>query len=322
MAEQPSTQPAPAAAPVPVPTPKKPSDAVLLSDGEALEWIAAQESIRARDVAVVVLAGAADSGKTTILTSLYELFQEAPVAGWSFVGSESLVGFERRAFVHRLDSTNTEGPPRTPISNGFRFLHLRTFKRSESRASELLLSDISGEFFQAAADSTEACKRLTFVPFARTLVLVLDGARVRRQDTKYRAFADVRMVAKGLLTAGMVTPGSEILLVLSKLDLLADERGDLQTIEGLDVIQRQIRDLAKQHNVGFRFMSVAAQPRSKLLPFAHGVPLLLGAWTASTALPATQPLVVLKQPGSRRAWSLTAQSWFGSQETGGHDETI
>src|SRR4051812_6581560 len=46
---------------------------------------------------VIVLAGAVASGKTTLITALYERFGHGPIAGHRFAGSLTLPGFEARA---------------------------------------------------------------------------------------------------------------------------------------------------------------------------------------------------------------------------------
>src|SRR6188768_15789 len=71
-------------------------DGIWLRGGEALELEEAANICRKGQTKVVLLAGPRESGKTTIITSLYESFQDAPFGGYSFAGSETLVGFERR----------------------------------------------------------------------------------------------------------------------------------------------------------------------------------------------------------------------------------
>lgn len=48
---------------------------------------------------MIVLVGPVASGKTTMETSLYQLFQNSPVNDFCFAGSYSLQGFEQRAFI-------------------------------------------------------------------------------------------------------------------------------------------------------------------------------------------------------------------------------
>src|SRR3990172_2742237 len=60
-----------------------------LPKGEALTEVQASDVTREGPTRVVVLAGPADSGKTTIITSLFEAFLEAPFANFLFAGSRT-----------------------------------------------------------------------------------------------------------------------------------------------------------------------------------------------------------------------------------------
>ena len=121
-----------------------------------------------------------ESGKTTLLTSMYESFQDAPFGGYEFAGSATLPGFEQRCHEGRIESEGLGAHTlRTPAAVGASFLHLRLRTEDESREfSDLLLSDISGELFDRAKDSTDECKALSFLRRADRLVLLLDGARL------------------------------------------------------------------------------------------------------------------------------------------------
>src|SRR5437764_3929798 len=67
---------------------------VPLPSGESLSELEATSVAAEAPTRVVILAGPAASGKTTILTSIYESFLEAPFANFLFAGSITLVAFE------------------------------------------------------------------------------------------------------------------------------------------------------------------------------------------------------------------------------------
>src|SRR5258706_16328307 len=71
---------------------------------------------------VILFAGTAESGKTTLLATLYLLFQKGPFATFSFAGSRTLVGFERR--VHNARLSSKLSIPRTERSKSSELLHL------------------------------------------------------------------------------------------------------------------------------------------------------------------------------------------------------
>src|SRR5208283_2750578 len=72
---------------------KKAPEYIDLPNGKELNESAALDLARSRPVQWIVLAGPSDSGKTTFLTSLYELFQWREVEGYAFAGSITLPAF-------------------------------------------------------------------------------------------------------------------------------------------------------------------------------------------------------------------------------------
>src|ERR1044072_7601167 len=79
-------------------------DTVDLPDGLEFDLVTGSLVTRAHLTRVIVVAGDKDCGKTTLVTSIYELFQLAPVAGYLFGGCRTFTGLERRCFFSRLAS--------------------------------------------------------------------------------------------------------------------------------------------------------------------------------------------------------------------------
>ena len=80
---------------------------------------------------VVLFAGTADCGKTTLLATLHLLFQRGPFAGYNFAGSDTLVGFEDRVSLARTASGRTTATrfstaPAPPASSARSTIHGRS----------------------------------------------------------------------------------------------------------------------------------------------------------------------------------------------------
>jgi hypothetical protein len=113
-------------------------------EGYRLDSGGANEITTRAPTNVILFAGTAESGKTTLLATLYLLFQKGPFASFSFAGSRTLVGFEQRVHNARLASNLSK--PRTERSKVSELLHLRVRKEDRSiPAQELLLCDLWGE---------------------------------------------------------------------------------------------------------------------------------------------------------------------------------
>src|SRR5919198_2499191 len=117
-----------------------------LPEGSDLDLPLAERVTRAGISRVIVLAGTADSGKTTLVTALYELFQNGLFAGYLFAGSETLPALERRCHLGRIDSGRAAAETaRTLAGGGQRWLHLRVRAATNGGAvRELLVSEIAG----------------------------------------------------------------------------------------------------------------------------------------------------------------------------------
>src|SRR5438094_3901098 len=83
-------------------------DLIDLPTGKELDESGALKLEVARPVRLVVVAGPVGCGKTTLLTSLYELFQWGPVAEFEFAGSKTLPAFEQRCHLSRSASGASE----------------------------------------------------------------------------------------------------------------------------------------------------------------------------------------------------------------------
>lgn len=114
---------------------------------------------------LVVFAGASESGKTTLLASLYERWSDGPFAGFQFAGSRSLLGFEQICHLNRLASGGAHpDTPHTQVSEEAAYYHLALREAAPgAERRHVLLSAISGELFRLAKFSREDAERLTFL---------------------------------------------------------------------------------------------------------------------------------------------------------------
>src|SRR5688572_16963455 len=102
-----------------------PPEFVDLPSGEPLS-VSQLSSVTTRsDARMVLLAGQVSAGKTTIITSLHELFLEGPVSGFQWAASSTLPAFERLCHPARPESGRKSAETlRTNPSAGPVFYHL------------------------------------------------------------------------------------------------------------------------------------------------------------------------------------------------------
>lgn len=277
-------------------------DLIDLPSGEAMTELQAAEVTREDVSKVVIIAGPFNSGKTTILTSLFEAFQEAPFANFLFRGSRTLVGFEKRCHLGRKESGSDEpNTTHTSLREGVKFLQfaLTAIEGADFSHSNLLLSDISGELFRRVRDSSAAAKELSALRRADHLCLVIDGEKISTQEGRQIARNDSRSILRSIIEAGVLSPDCIIDIAFTKWDLVVevlDSSASKETQEFIKTTKSVLKAIAPQYEL--RFHEVAARPyRNAKVPFAHGLPTLLRSWVGQER--SERPAIFLSTVPSR-----------------------
>jgi hypothetical protein len=252
---------------------------IAIGNGDYLDDQAAAAIARTRRSQLIVLAGGEGSGKTTLLASLYELFQQGPFAGYWFAGSSTLPGFERRCHLARIASLR-EAPDteRTRSTESNTLLHLAVKRIGSFDAPrDLLFTDLAGERFRLARDSTEECRKLDILLRADYFVVLVDGAKLAEPGDRQAALVDAHSIVRSCLDAGMLDQTSFVDVLFAKWDLI--HQGRLSDVRRF-VNQAQERLMAELNSrVGrLRLFNVAARPERGSLTFGFGLKRCFPSW--------------------------------------------
>lgn len=271
--------------PSPSPSPATPTDTVrtesgvTLRNGKLLSIAAMDRMARQNDATLVVLVGPPDSGKTTLISTLYELVRAAKVSGLWFAGSRSLIAFEECSHLSRVDSDLEEATmERTKYSEEQNFYHFRM--RSEEPPhplTELFLLDVAGEGFRELHTTHDACRRLDTLGRADFLAVLLDGKRLNENKTRQLAIEECINFLQCAKGSGMVNGDCEVQVIVSKVDKVPANLAK----KLLPEIETQIRGRLGDLYPKLAFAIIAARPdNASPLEDAHGVPALLQNWAA------------------------------------------
>lgn len=228
---------------------------------------------------LIVLAGSSESGKTTLLASIYEMFQKSPFAGYLFAGSETLLGFEERCHLVRIASNRTEPyTKRTTMGHDDKFLHLKVCKESDSTfLQDILFSDISGERYEHASNSDEDCKQLKIIRRADHFGLVIDGEKISNLDTRQSAFQDAKNIMRRCVENGMIGASSFVSVIFSKYDLY--KKCEETTNKFIPQIKDHFVGNYKKKVLKLDFFEVAACPQlGSDVPYGYGLDRLFPKW--------------------------------------------
>jgi len=190
---------------------------IKFREGDFLSASEGGEVVRSSPTSIVVVAGLVGSGKTTLVAGLYGLFHKGPFAGYLFAGSRTLPGFERRCHLARLcserDSPDTE---RTGVSECQNLLHMRLADASSRCPYDVLFSDIYGEAFRRASDSTDECRKIAILKRADHVAILVDGKKAVDKPDRQGAFLAADSLLRQCLDAEMLDKTSNVQVVLTK----------------------------------------------------------------------------------------------------------
>lgn len=227
---------------------------------------------------LIILAGLPNVGKTTLLASLFDLYQKRDsLAGYIFAGSKTLIGFEKRCHDSRITSERaTEETLRTNIAPPL-FLHLKVKKDGVAR--DLLFTDISGELFKTLSDSTTECKKFELAKRADHFVLFIDSDHIselnKRQVSKTRSIEILRSLSE----TQMLNIDTYIHVVFSRWDLLKDKDETESHEQFVEKVKEEIINKFSNTHKNISFSTIACRPKNtEIYQFGYGIEELFRVW--------------------------------------------
>lgn len=254
---------------------------IELPSGETLTLEDVDRFLRWRDATRIAVVGDSFSGKTTFGCAIYDRFLKGPFAGLEFVGSRSLVAFERRSHYARAESgRTTPETPRTSINDGVGYFHfaLAENRDGEREISHFLISDRAGEFYKSARGDSTVIPTLVEVIQANRIMLLLDGGRVADPVERAGAMHSVRQTLRAFLDNGAIGLKTIVQVVTTKYDVVAAHTEGPLLLDILKTFQVRLEnDFAGRLNE-LTFWNIAARDPNGAFEPAHGIDALIRDW--------------------------------------------
>ncbi len=171
-------------------------------------------------IQLVLLLGAPNSGKTTLLASLFDQFQKNPVAGYNFAGSKTIYGFERRCHKARYSGIvgATPDTDRTSVMNPV-YLHLCLRKKGNSIDSKhLIFTDVSGELYEQIQGQSKEMENFSLLRRADHICYLLDGESLTENGKRQRIKNRFKKFLERGIECNMVSKDKPISVLISRLD--------------------------------------------------------------------------------------------------------
>lgn len=200
------------------------------------------ELMRGRYAHVIGIVGSYDAGKTCFLLSLYLLAANGLLSPkYSFAGSATLEGFEQRA--HRVRRWNKGALPaqladHTILADARQaaFLHL-ALRNSDGERSDLLLTDLPGEWSNDLVDRAATADRWRFLRRADGVILVIDGPLFMGPQ-RHSELQRAKHLLSRLVGSVGLDKSLPVVVLVSKCDLIKMQRPPL-----VDDLAQHAKDL-------------------------------------------------------------------------------
>ena len=242
--------------------------------------------LRAGDARVIAILGPLESGKTSLIASLYDLFQARPVGKISFSRSRTLHAFERACHDARSASRRDKPHMYRTRRGGVRFYHLEIGGGPAGEGLSLIMGDRSGEEYQEAADDVSIASAFLEVVRADSLTVLVDGDRLLDTGARHNLRSEILLMLQALYDGNALRSGSRLALVLTKLDAVLGSPYPERAVSDFDHLLDHIRVLFGDVLPMIEPFKIAASPKTNTLPMGTGVPDLLSFWLQPAVMPA------------------------------------
>lgn len=230
----------------------------------------------------VVLVGEQKTGKTTLLATLYGLFCKGPVGDLEFVGSETLYSFAERNHLAMIGPDRTiPTTPRTSIAESVGFFHLKI--RNGEIVSDLVISDRSGETFEAARVDTSLMDRLTELMLADRICFLLDAARLTNIGTRPGYRRIFKQTIRALIDNDVVPKTAIIEVLVTKIDRVSQKREGRDLLAELTNYEEELSREFGSAGYTFNIHRICALPRSAVRIGFLGMEELIRRWVSIPA---------------------------------------
>ena len=260
------------------------TEPIQLPTGQILSVSQASEVLRAGETRVLAIIGPVYSGKTSLIASLYEIFQKPLHGNFQFARSRTLSAFEQACHDARASSQRPEPEtartPRSSLPSGVGFYHLGLRNGHSPGILDLVLADRTGEEYLAAADNPSLSSKFIEVKHADSLSLVVDGELLLDLTARHNVRSETEMVLQGLVDADATWTYQRVAIVLTKLDVIKQApTAERKRTEGdFKALVQHVRRVFGSLFSEIRPFKVAASPKNDVLAYGYGVSTLLQFW--------------------------------------------
>lgn len=258
-------------------------DGIRLPDALALETARANRILTILPSRMIGVIGVYDSGKTSVIAGLYDLFQSGPVSELTFAGSSTLHGLEMICHDARVASERDEAHSERTKRGEVRFYHIDV--RRDGELQSLLIADRSGEEYEEVANLAANASAMFELRRADVITILVDGRRLASPVDRADAMGAIPLILQGMIENHAFARKPNLAIVLTKDDVVqASPRKD-RVAQDFQAIVEGIRDSFSESFGDSAPFVTCASPKEANVERGAGLAAVLDFWLKPNAAP-------------------------------------
>ncbi|MDE1225101.1 hypothetical protein MCT03_12660 [Vibrio aestuarianus] len=237
---------------------KSPETKRELVGQEALSAIEATVRLKNEPGKVVSFVGPVGVGKTTLISSLYDIFCKSNNLSMSFGGSDTLYAFEKLCHHSRVTSRGNDiSTPRTSSMSDVQFYHLSL--ASPHKKMNIFLADRSGEDYSSMVDDISLVNRYGEISRSDLVCVLADAEKLSTPTTRHVARLHLQNLLFSMFESKILDLNANCVILLTKFDLIS-EKGKEELC--LKEVKKAIHHVATITSAQIDILPVAAKALS------------------------------------------------------------
>jgi hypothetical protein len=258
-------------------------DGVHLPDALPLESKRADRVLASLPSRMIGVIGVHDSGKTSVIAGLFDLFQVGAVAQAIFAGSSTLHGLEIICHDARVASERDEPHSERTKRGEVRFYHFDVLR--DGLLQSVLIADRSGEEYEEVADLTANAAAMFELRRADVITVLVDGRRLASPRDRSDVMGAIPLIIQGMVESGAFSRKPNLAIVLTKDDAVQASTRKDQVQRDFRAIIDGIRDAFGVHFGEFGSFVTSASPKDTNVMRGAGLAEMLEFWMKPGAEP-------------------------------------
>lgn len=220
----------------------------------------AQAMLKDRLGKVISFVGPVGVGKTTLISSLYDVFSKQSEVPVVFGGSDTLYAFENLCHHARVTSRSSSvSTPRTSSTEGVGFYHL-SVQDSQQKRQEFFLADRSGESYSEMINNISLGNNFKELLRSDLLLFMVDSSDLGDKGKRHKTRRTTQKLIQSLFESNVLPANTNCTLVLTKFDLVSGTEGETLC---LSEAKRVVNSVQSYLDTPIDILPISARPETE-----------------------------------------------------------